>query len=207
MGMSVPLRLGLEIRPVHRVPARVLVAPFFAEQLPPRGPLAFADWRLCGLLTDRLVAGEFSGGWGSAALIPTGGRLLADFVLALGLGQRHTFSAAVQRAAAREATLRLAQLQADDAVLALLPETGTGLSTDLAVAASGQGAAEALTERPFPLRLRIRLDETEQERGLVGLRSLSPTLAAGVDLHLEPTAPRRDASPGDAPGAGLPASA
>jgi hypothetical protein len=71
----------------------VLVGP----ERPLQGLAGLVDWRLCGALTRALRGGLYGGSPGEALLLPTGGRLPAARVVALGL------PAPVQAAAFAEA--------------------------------------------------------------------------------------------------------
>jgi hypothetical protein len=59
----------------------VLVGP----ERPLQGLAGLVDWRLCGALTRALQGGVWAGAPGEALLLPTGGRLPAARVVALGL--------------------------------------------------------------------------------------------------------------------------
>jgi hypothetical protein len=59
----------------------VLVGP----ERPLQGLAGLVDWRLCGALTRALQGGLYGGAPGEALLLPTGGRLPAQRVVALGL--------------------------------------------------------------------------------------------------------------------------
>jgi hypothetical protein len=52
---------------------------------PLQGLAGLVDWRLCGALTRALLGGLYAGAPGEALLVPTGGRLPAARVVALGL--------------------------------------------------------------------------------------------------------------------------
>lgn len=52
---------------------------------PLQGLAGLVDWRLCGALTRALQGGLYAGSPGEALLLPTGGRLPATRVVALGL--------------------------------------------------------------------------------------------------------------------------
>jgi hypothetical protein len=89
--LSVALAVEIETARLDHVIADVLVTPFFACDRPVRGPAALADWRLCGRLSDHVQRGELTGAQGEAALLPTGGRMRAPLLLAMGLGPRSDF--------------------------------------------------------------------------------------------------------------------
>ncbi|HET9552068.1 MAG TPA: M17 family peptidase N-terminal domain-containing protein [Anaeromyxobacteraceae bacterium] len=59
----------------------VLVGP----ERPLQGLAGLVDWRLCGALTRTLTGGLYAGAPGEALLVPTGGRLPAARVVAIGL--------------------------------------------------------------------------------------------------------------------------
>jgi Cytosol aminopeptidase family, N-terminal domain len=75
----------------------VLVGP----ERPLQGLAGLVDWRLCGALTRALRGGLFGAAAGEALLLPTGGRVPATRVVAIGLPSPNRppdFAAAARRA-------------------------------------------------------------------------------------------------------------
>jgi hypothetical protein len=180
--LSVVLALEIETMPLDQVIVDVLVTPFFSCDRPLRGPAARADWRLCGLLSERLQRGELVGDQGEAALIPTGGRMRSPILLVMGLGPRSDFGEEALREVARSATVRLLGLRSGIVGIALPGEIASHLDTSQAAGVVLEGVAGALSERPSALRLRLVVTPEEAGRVRSGLleaasRLSSPELA------------------------------
>ena len=208
--MSVTLGVSVESGRADRVSTEVLVAPFFGSDRPLRGPAAQADWRLCGWLSDELRAGRTQGRLGEAALLLSGGRLRARWLLALGLGPRPSFGARALRDATREGTLRLVGLRVASAVFALPPELVCGLAAPRAAEAWLQGTLEALERRPGALRLRLLVEPGEAGRvrsALVEAASRHPGPVVVRWLAASPSRPAGERAGADHAGSpeGLPA--
>jgi hypothetical protein len=174
--MSVTWSIELDAAAAERVRADLLVTPFFAEDRPLRGPASRIDWRLCGLLSEMLGRGAFSGAPEEVVLVPTDARLRAPRALLVGLGPREGFSPKVLRRAAQLAVARAAALRTGIVAVALPNEASTGLAAEKAAAAVLIGAGEALVERPFPLRLRLVLEAAALPRARVALADLVPRI-------------------------------
>ena len=89
--MSPLLELELGIEKIDRAEVDLIVAGFFAGELPLRGAAGQADWRLCGLISLQIEALRLRGEPGEAVLVPSFGQLAAPHVLLLGLGERAHF--------------------------------------------------------------------------------------------------------------------
>ena len=184
--MSVTLSVGVEASRLPHVEADVLVTPFFADDRPLRGPAAWADWRLCGLLDDALAAGRLPLGLGGATLVPSSGRLAARCVLLIGLGARAAFGFAELRAAATRAAERLAAMRAGDVAFAVPGQALTGIVAELAAELAVEAFADALSRTPRALRLRLVLAPEDAAPALAALRALPAELVGGsVALRIE----------------------
>lgn len=71
--------------------AQVLVLPFFEDERPLRGAAGFVDWRLCGALSRKLMAGYLHGSFGEKALVASPGKIKVDGLLLVGLGKSAEF--------------------------------------------------------------------------------------------------------------------
>ncbi len=182
--MSVTLTLVLEAARPERVVADVLVAPFFESDRPLRGPASHADWRLCGLLSERLLDTGLRGARGEAVLAASGGRLRAPWVLAVGLGPRPGFSETALRAASRDAVLRLGRLRVAQAALAIPGEPVLGLAADRAAIAVAEGARDALREHPAATGLRVVVTPADLARARRGLAAVAADPAEDVVVRL-----------------------
>ena len=158
--MSVALALEIETERLDRVIADVLVTPFFACDRPLRGPAARADWRLCGMISDRLERAELTGELGEAAIFPTGGRMRAPLLLAIGLGPRPDFGEAALRELARGAARKLLGLR-----------SGIAVAREVALAPNdGDLAAVLREERPRPAGVGVGCERQRASREGLGHR-------------------------------------
>jgi hypothetical protein len=210
--LSAVLALEIETERLDRVDADVLVTPFFACDRPLRGPAARADWRLCGMISDRLERAELTGELGEAAIFPTGGRMRAPLLLALGLGPRPDFGEATLRELARGATRKLLGLRSGIAAIALPGEALSRIDAQRAASLFLEGVVEVLAAYPSALRLRLVVAPEESGRarsGLLGAASGLSSSELAIRLERSESAPaqRRSAltAPSAAP-AGRPAS-
>ena len=206
--MSVTLLVGVEASRLPHVETDVLVAPFFADDRPLRGPAAWADWRLCGLLDDALAAGSLPSRLGEATLALSSGRLAARRVLLISLGARAALGFAELRAAATRAAERLAALRVGDVAFAVPGQALTGIVPELAAELVVEAFAEALSRTPRALRLRLVLAEGDAGPALSALRALPTELAAGaVTLRIERAIESRQPAPPGRPRTPRPPSA
>jgi hypothetical protein len=183
--VSAGLSVEIEVAPAERVAADLLLAPFFGGESPLRGPAARVDWRMCGLLSERLRSGTLPDGVGEATLLASHGRLRAPRVLLFGLGPRAGFDAARLRTAARAAAERFLALGVGFVAFALPDETLSGVAADRGAAAAAVGIAEALSVAGAALRLRLVLSPGENGRAASALGPLAQRgLLAGVPMRL-----------------------
>jgi len=68
-----------------------LVAGFFSDERPLKGPSGWIDWRFNGMLSQLLMENKLSGDWMEATLIPSQERILPRMILLLGLGQAKSY--------------------------------------------------------------------------------------------------------------------
>ncbi len=167
--MSVVLALEVETSSLDQVIADVLVTPFFSCDRPLRGPAARADWRLCGLLSERLQREQLTGARGEAALMPTTGRMKSPLLLVIGLGPRSDFGEEALREVARSATVRLLGLRSGIVGIALPGEVASRLDASRAAGILLEGVAGALSEHPSALRLRLVVPPEEAGRTRSGI--------------------------------------
>lgn len=73
----------------------LVVLPFFADERPLNGAAGLIDWRLCGALSRKLMAGYIDGAFGEKALLTAPGKLKSEALLLVGLGDSPTFDAGI----------------------------------------------------------------------------------------------------------------
>ncbi|MGI9432852.1 MAG: hypothetical protein ACR2PQ_11595 [Myxococcota bacterium] len=202
--MSAILEVELDARPVHRVGADVLALPFYADDGVTRGALAWADWRLCGLLSRELreeATRTGANGKPQAVLAPTQGRLRAAAILAIALGARGELQPGALAAVGRDIGSRALALGARRLAVAL-PTGGdpSRVAHDLvggvaaAVGRTAEGPAAAGPDAA--LLLRVVVDPKALRDAQVGVQRLSARPPADVALAL-----RSRPEPGSGPSA------
>ncbi|HSN84998.1 MAG TPA: M17 family peptidase N-terminal domain-containing protein [Polyangiales bacterium] len=72
--------------------AEILVLPYFSDERPLRGAAGFVDWRSCGALSRKLMAGYLEGRFGDKALIAAPAKLRVEALLLIGLGNSNDFN-------------------------------------------------------------------------------------------------------------------
>lgn len=166
--MSRALEIGIETRPLERVGGDVLVVGAFEDDRPLRGGAARVDWRLCGQLSELILAGRISGERGDAVLLPSSGSICAHRVLLVGLGERRRFTLATARQVMQDAAQRCLALgvhrivaaplgmASDDfprhvesviqGLIDAMPQSGEAVELILALPASQADAAERALE-------------------------------------------------------------
>jgi hypothetical protein len=160
--MSSALRITLESRPLERAEAEIAVAGFFQDHRPLRGGAARVDWRLCGLLSQLLMAGELSGERGEAVLMPSARHLRAPRILLLGLGRQADYRVTAAQDLMRDAIARCLALGLTRVAMAPLGIASDDLPRH-AQAVVG-GALEATRAANGPLDLTLTVSNTEIER-------------------------------------------
>jgi len=153
--------------PLERVESEIVVAGFFSDERPLRGGAGRADWRLCGGLSRRILAGDLSGLRGEALLMGCGRALRAPRLLLLGLGERSRFDGARVGDEIHGAVLRCLRLGcrriglpplgvASDDVSRHVPALAAGLGR---LARELAGRAEVAPAQPIQIRLCVRARE------------------------------------------------
>ena len=195
--MSGAIVVELTPEPLERVDSQIVVAGFFSDERPLRGGAGRADWRLCGGLSRRIVAGDLSGLRGEALLMGCGRALRAPRLLLLGLGERGGFEgprvgdeihAAVQRC------LRLGCRRIGLSPLGVAPDDvsrhAPALAAGLGRLARELGGEEGAVSRVQPIQ--VRLCVRARELPGVGRALLEASRSAGED-EVEIRIPSTDA--------------
>ena len=183
--MTVELGVAVTGERAERVVSDLLVAPFFAGERPLRGVAGRVDWRLCGLLSEQMLAGTIAGEADEAVLVLSGGRLKSPRVLLYGLPPRTGFGASDLAGCARGALGRAAALRAGRVALALPSEARSGIAPDRAAVAVLSGAGEALAPHPHPLHLTLVVEAEAAPVASAAIADLARRrLASGVAVRV-----------------------
>lgn len=97
----------------------IIVLSFFSDERPLRGAAGLIDWRLCGALSRKLLAGYLHGTFGEKAMMSTPPKLKSDRVLLVGLGESSTFDTDVARRACALIASALTEAKVSNAALVL----------------------------------------------------------------------------------------
>jgi hypothetical protein len=183
-----PLALELVNAPLEAVPAELAVVAFFADDRPLTGGAGRADWRLCGLLSQLLIAGRLKGEPGEAALIPSQGGVAAPLVLALGLGARGGLQLETVERFAGEALDRSRRLRRSQVALGWPDRLPFPPAEQVSALLAGVAAAAALGPGVERVRLVASLADTPAIAD--ALRSRVDTVGPDLALLLPPVPAR-----------------
>lgn len=160
--MSGILDFELGAETLERSKVDLAVAGFFVDQQPLRGGAGRVDWRLCGLVSDQILAERIHGKRGEAILIPSSGQMRANNIMLVGLGSRSKYKLTGVTKVVEDVVARAVKLACPSLAMAPL-----GLAGDeyprcaeaiLAGAVAGFGASES------SIRIRMVLPQAEINR-------------------------------------------
>ncbi len=145
--------------------ADVVVLPFFSDERPLQGVAGFIDWRLCGALSRKLMAGYLDGGFGEKSLVAAPPKLKADGLLLFGLGSSRSFDREVAKGACDLIADALRETKASAAAIAL-PGRSLGL---IGAPEAMQLWLEACGDRAESLEEVSIIERAEEHRALASL--------------------------------------
>jgi len=117
-------------RSLDELQTEVIVLPFFSDERPLRGAAGLIDWRLCGALSRKLMAGYLRGTLGEKSLVANPGKLKSECLLLIGLGESASFDQEVAAKACTMIAEALREAKVSTAALAL-PGRSLDLMTPL----------------------------------------------------------------------------
>ena len=97
----------------------MIVLPFFSDERPLSGAAGLIDWRLCGALSRKLMAGYLDGHFGEKGMVAAPPKLRADGLLLVGLGPSQSFERSVAEKACALIADALRESKVSTAALAL----------------------------------------------------------------------------------------
>ena len=168
------LELGSET--LEKSAVDLVIAGIFSDEFPLRGGAGRVDWRLCGLVSDQLLAGRIRGSRDEALLIPSTGQLRAHRVMVLGLGARSKYKLALVARSVQQAVSRATALASPS--LAMAPLGIAGDEFPRCAEAIVAGAIAGFEDSTASLRLRIVLPPSEMNRGAQAITAYLGTVAA-----------------------------
>lgn len=190
--MTAMLDFELGSESLERSKVDLVVAGFFCDQQPLRGGAGRVDWRLCGLVSEQILAGRISGAPGDALLVPSSGQLCANNVLLVGLGERGEYRLREVSEAMQGVVSRALRLASPSVALAPL-----GIADDefsRCAEAIIAGAVTGFADSAISLRLRVVLPANEVNRGVQSVDAAIAQIAPENFRFKRPTvsaSPRR----------------
>ena len=142
----------------------LMVLPFFADERPLTGAAGLLDWRLCGALSRKLMAGYLSGNFGEKGMLASPPKLKADALLLVGMGSSAEFDARVAKNACALISDTLCQASISTAALVL-----PGRSLDLVPALDAMQLWLATAQGDSPLEELSIIEKAEEHRALSAL--------------------------------------
>ena len=131
----------LSLASLSALKTEVLCLPLFSDERPLRGALGLVDWRLCGRLSELLVAEAIAGHPEDALLMPPPERrLLAERLLVIGAGTRGALDC---RALLKHAVARVLALKVRTAAFALPNASIPWLAPEQAIDALLEACADS----------------------------------------------------------------
>lgn len=151
-------------RSLDELQAEVIVLPFFSDERPLSGAAGLIDWRLCGALSRKLMAGYLDGGFGEKALLAAPPKLKSEALLLIGLGDSSEFDIAVAEKSCALIAEALLEARVSTAALAL-----PGRSMDLIPALRAMQLWLAVAQRVSLLEELSIIEVVEEHRALDSL--------------------------------------
>jgi hypothetical protein len=87
------------MKSLDQLQVELIVLPFFSDERPLTGAAGLIDWRLCGALSRKLLAGHLDGHFGDKGMIAGPPKLKVEGLLLIGLGSIASFDRSVAKRA------------------------------------------------------------------------------------------------------------
>jgi hypothetical protein len=180
------IKLILSSRPVDQQPSELIAVGLFQDGRPLRSEAGFLDRSMGGMISARLSAGFMTGQLGERTLIPTNGRVRAEKMLFLGLGERAAFSYGRIREFIEHVVAASRGLQVQDVALALPDTDGLGLEWAKLTEAVMEGIVRGAkgSERLQDICLRILGGGDQFEQVLEGVKTAREILRNPFEVEV-----------------------
>ena len=122
--------ISASLRSLDELQAEVLVLPFCSDERPLCGATGLVDWRLCGALSRKLMAGYLDGHFGEKGFLAAPARIKSEGLLLVGLGESAEFDLTRAQQACALIADALAEARVSTTALAL-PGRSMGLVSAL----------------------------------------------------------------------------
>jgi hypothetical protein len=130
---------------------------FFQDQRPLRSEVGLIDSRMGGLISSRLAQGFMTGQFQEMTLIPANGRIGADKILLIGLGETLAFCYGRVRELTEQVVKTCVGLQVYDLAMAFPNPLDFGLDWTKLIEAMMEGICLGLERGEPPRNIRLRL--------------------------------------------------
>jgi len=131
--------------------ADAVIVGFHEDVRPLKGGAGALDWLLCGALSRLILQNKVRGALGEVALLTSRGKIPADKIFMVGLGQWKSSNPELLRAAAHAAAMSAVNAGVARAALDCFPLGG--VPSDAAVTAVREGLAEGAGTHPIDFTL------------------------------------------------------
>jgi hypothetical protein len=140
-----------ELKVLDDINCEALAIAFFEDERPLHGAFGLVDWRLCGLISRRIVQKRINGSYKESTLIPGRPRLSMEKLFLFGLGSESDFSNIVLEEITQHMlrTLTLAQIRTSALVL------------------PGRGSERVTPERAMEVFLQVASSHEEHDVAII----------------------------------------
>ncbi len=151
------VELILSSQAIDQLPSELMVVSFFQDERPLGSEAGLIDRRMDGMISSRLTQGFMTGKMLETTLIPARGRVRADKILFIGLGETVAFCYGRVRELAEHVVKTCLGLQAYDLIMAFPNPLRFGLEWGKLMEAmvEGIGLGMKISGPPHPIRLRL----------------------------------------------------
>jgi hypothetical protein len=185
------LNLIVSSQSIDQQPSELIAVGFFEDECPPRSNAGLIDERMGGIVSRRMTQGFMTGRLGEKTLIPANGKVRADKILFIGLGQTKTFCYGRIRDLTEHLVGTCLGLQICDLAMALPDLQEFGLDWDKLIESIVEGIGLGLeaTDPAYELRLRLPGGLEYHDQIIRGVETTARILKnpVPVRVYLEPS--------------------
>lgn len=151
------LELIVSSQAVDEQTSELIAVGFFQDERPLRSEAGLIDQRMGGMISSRLTQGFMTGQLRETTLIPANGRVRADKILFVGLGESRAFCYGRVRELAEHVVKTCFGLQVYDLVMTFPDPLEFGLEWAKIIEAMMEGIGLGLETRKLPHDIRLRI--------------------------------------------------
>lgn len=178
----------------------VVATGFFLDERPLRGASGWMDWRLNGRLSRFIQSKRLSGEWKETILIPSEGRVVAPWILLVGLGEVKEYGPFRLRELSAHLIMTLQGIQVPNICLSFPCEEPYPIDCGKTAEVLVEGIANCLDRVPHlageawvkNLRLLFALDSGRFEKTLLGIQTATSLLKDRLQIKVGVASDHRD---------------